>query len=223
MSEQDIVVINGSTPLIKLETKEYPRYYRNLKSDNTQTIFSSDTLPVSELAEFGYAVVNDTPPPVGDIVTQGEPVLNEDGQWYQTWTVTDSDKTVKFNEQRAALLKEALEQIETELTIGLPFTRTVGGSDVTFHLQAATDDRANWLGLYQVAGIMLAKGDDTPMVLRTYENTFVEFSPADTQVLLMELLAGVSAAYKRYWTYKDATTALTVGDELQEVPDTFLE
>ncbi|QKE54631.1 hypothetical protein ACSA002_3140 [Salmonella phage vB_SalM_SA002] len=220
---QTVRVINGSTPLIKLDTLEYPRYYRNLKADNQQTIFSSDTLPVSELAEFGYAVVNPSNPPTGDIVTQGAPELREDGEWYQTWVVSETDASIKFNDARSALLKEADELVESELKTGIPFTKEVNGEPVSFHLQAAPRDRSNWVGLFQVAQMRKEAGATDVTSIRTYENTFIEFTPAELVDQLLALLSGIDAAYKRYWGFKDAVLKLAVGDTLPELPLSFLE
>lgn len=223
MSDTETVrVINGSTPLIKLDTKDYPRFYRDLKNDNTQTIFSSDTLPVDELAQYGYAVVNATPQPVGDSVNQGVPELHEDGEWYQTWVVAESDPVLKFNEARGRLLESARELLDTELAIGLPFTQTVGGKTITYHLQASERDRPNWLAVYQVALLRKSAGSTDVSRLRTYENTFVEMTPAEVVDVMMSLMTGIDGACHRYWAFKDAVAALAVTDDLPELPETFL-
>lgn len=45
--------------------------------------------PANEaLAPFGYARVQPTPQPTGDVVTQGQPE-QRDGVWYQTWEVRE--------------------------------------------------------------------------------------------------------------------------------------
>lgn len=224
MSETTSVsVINGSTPLIKLETKEYPRYYRNLKADNQQTIFSSDTLPVDKLANYGYALVNATPQPEGDTVSQGEPELREDGEWYQTWVVAEADPSVKFNDTRAKLLGDALSLVETELSIGLPFQKEVDGTTITYHLQAGDKDRPNWLGVFQVAQLRKAAGQEDAVAIRTYENTFVSLTPDEIVTNMLGLFSGIDAAYKRYWEFKDAVNALKVGDKFPALPNSFVE
>ncbi|QXO10301.1 hypothetical protein pEaSNUABM37_00342 [Erwinia phage pEa_SNUABM_37] len=220
---QTVRVINGSTPLIKLDTQEYPRYYRNLKADNKQTIFSSDTLEVSELEQYGYAVVNATTPPAGDVVTQGAPELREDGEWYQTWTVTETDPSIKFNEHKTALLKEADELVESELKIGIPFTKEVEGETVNFHLQAGPRDRSNWVGIFQVASIRKEAGVTDATSIRTYENTFIQFTPAELVDQLLALLAAIDEAYRKYWEFKDAVLKLVPGDTLPELPLGFVE
>lgn len=224
MSETETVrVINGSTPLIKLETLEFPRYYRNLKDDNRQTIFSSDTLAVSELAGFGYAVVNAVEQPAGDVVIQGAPELREDGEWYQTWVVSETDATTTFNARRTALLTDADQLVESELKIGIPFSKEINGETVSYHLQAAPRDRGNWVGLFQVALMRKEAGATDVMSIRTYENTFVDFTPAELVDQLLALLAGIDAAYKKYWDFKDAVRLLNVGDTLPELPLGFVD
>lgn len=220
---ETVRVINGSTPLIKLATKDYPRYYRNLKADNTQTIFSSDTLPVDELDEYGYAVVNATNPPVGDVVTQGAPALGEDGEWYQTWVVSENDPSLKFTEKRQQVLAEALSLVETELSIGIPFTKEVDGEELHFHLQAGEQDRANWVGVFAVAQMRISTGNEDTTTLRTYENTFVTLTPAEIVTTLLAVMSGIDETYKRYWAFKDAVNLLKVGDDIPAVPETFLE
>lgn len=221
---QTVRVINGSTPLIKLDTMEYPRYYRNLKADNQQTIFSSDTLEVSELEQYGYAVVNATEPPASDgIVAQGNPELHEDGEWYQTWTVTPKDTAADFNAKRDALLADADALLESELKTGIPFTKVVNGETVNFHLQAGTRDRSNWVGLFQVALMRKESGNTDVTSIRTYENTFVEFTPAELVDQLLALLSGIDAAYNKYWAFKDAVRVMQVGDTLPELPLGFID
>jgi hypothetical protein len=215
-------VINGSSLLIKLDTKEYPRYYRDLKNDNPQTIFSSDTLAVESLKLYGYAVVYAVDAPTGDQVTQGDPELRDDGNWYQTWTVVDIDPNVKLTETRATLIRQADDLVETELSIGFPFTKEVDGTEVTYHLQAGEKDRANWLGVYQVASVRKAAGITDTAKLRTYENTFIELTPDEIMTNLMTLLGNIDAAYNRFWAFKDKVNALSVGDEVPAVPETFL-
>lgn len=225
MSDTETVrVINGSTPLIKLETLEYPRYYRNLKADNKQTIFSSDTLEVSELKQYGYAVVNPTEPPALDgTVSQGVPERRDDGEWYQTWTLVPNDPAIEFNAKRTALLTDADSLVESELKAGIPFSKEVDGETVSFHLQAAPRDRSNWVGLFQVALMRKEAGATDVMSIRTYENTFVDFTPAELVDQLLALLAGIDATYKKYWEFKDAVLALKVGDTLPELPLGFIE
>lgn len=221
---QTVRVINGSTPLIKLDTMEYPRYYRNLKADNQQTIFSSDTLEVSELAQYGYAVVNVTEPPTGDgTIAQGAPEQREDGEWYQTWTVTPKDAEAEFSTKRDALLADADALFESELKTGIPFTKEVNGETINFHLQAGTRDRSNWVGLFQVALMRKEAGATDVTSIRTYENTFVEFTPAELVDQLLALLSGIDAAYARYWTFKDAVRVMKVGDVLPELPLGFID
>lgn len=222
-TETTVRVINGSTPLIKLDTQEYPRYYRNLKADNKQTIFSSDTLEVSELAQYGYAVVNPTEPPVGDVVAQGLPELREDGEWYQTWSVTETDPSIKFNELKSVLLKEADELVESELKAGIPFTKEVNGETVSFHLQAGPRDRSNWVGIFQVAAIRKEQGITDTTAIRTYENTFVEFTPAELVDQLLALLSGIDETYRKYWLFKDNVLKLVPGDKLPELPLGFID
>lgn len=221
---QTVRVINGSTPLIKLDNKDYPRYYRNLKADNQQTIFSSDTLEVSELAQYGYAIVNPSEPPVSDgTIAQGAPELREDGEWYQTWVVTPLDATVSFNTKRAELLTDADQLVESELKLGIPFTKEVNGETVSYHLQAGPRDRSNWVGIFQVASIRKEQGITDTTAIRTYENTFVEFTPAELVDQLLALLAGIDEAYRKYWLFKDAVMKLNVGDTLPELPLGFVD
>lgn len=224
MSEIETVrVINGSTPLIKLGTLEFPRYYRNLKSDNQQTIFSSDTLPVDELAGYGYAVVNTTEPPVGDSVSQGTPELREDGEWYQTWVVTPNDPAVAFNTKRDALLTDADQLVESELKIGIPFSKEVNGETINFHLQASAVDRSNWVGIFQVAYIRKQAGVTDTTRIRTYENNFIEYTPDELVEQLLALMTKIDDAYRKYWAFKDTVRALQVGDVLPELPLGFVE
>lgn len=73
------------TPLINVETLEYPVYYPAVRKLYPNTSFP---YPIRDyiLAPYGYAPVflGDIPP--GDVPVEGEPELRADGKWYRTWT-----------------------------------------------------------------------------------------------------------------------------------------
>ena len=75
----------------------YPFSPDSVRRANPQVSFPSE-LSDEILAEYGVFPVRDTIKPSGEVVTQGQPEL-VNGEWRQTWTVTDFSA-----EQRKAMI-----------------------------------------------------------------------------------------------------------------------
>jgi hypothetical protein len=60
-----------------------------IKANQPNTSFPS-VLTDEILNPIGFAIVHEVEKPVGDVVSEGDPVLDEiTGKWYQTWEVRD--------------------------------------------------------------------------------------------------------------------------------------
>lgn len=65
----------------------YPVSLSQVLTSNPNVSLSSAPA-VEDLAMLGYAVVDETERPAGDVVTEGQPE-QRDGVWYQTWEVRE--------------------------------------------------------------------------------------------------------------------------------------
>lgn len=221
--------INNSTPLIRLIDNAYPMFYRNLREDNPQTIFSSDTLGLEQLAEYGYAEVVPTDRPVADVVTEDKPKKDAAGVWRQTWVArawTQEELNQKLTVAKTTAIAEANTQFTTELEIGFPTTVTVDGKPVVYHIQARGSDRINLLGLLEIVRSNIAAGGaeaTKPIKVRVYENIFVDYAPADLELVIIHVLEKHNLAYTAYWSFKDAVVAASTIDQLPKMPSSFFD
>lgn len=81
------MLINSSTRLINVLTNEYPQYTRNLYAQNPTVSFPEE-MPEEMAIKFGFHVVNETPKPSGQVVTEGFPQI-VDGKYVRAWNVRD--------------------------------------------------------------------------------------------------------------------------------------
>ncbi|WP_277810693.1 hypothetical protein [Chromohalobacter canadensis] len=61
------------------------------------------------LTLLGYARIQPTPRPDGDVVTQGKPEQRDDGKWYQTWDVrefTPEERAERLEQAKAEALRD---------------------------------------------------------------------------------------------------------------------
>lgn len=76
--------------------------FLDVKAMYPDTSFSKK--PTSDaLAPLGLVLVNETPRPEDDVVTEGQPEQRDDGKWYQTWEVrefTPEEKVKQFEQAK---------------------------------------------------------------------------------------------------------------------------
>lgn len=68
------------------------------------------------LAALGYARIQPTPRPAGDVVTQGQPEQDEEGVWRQTWAVRDFT-TEELEQQRQASIPQSITPRQARLAL----------------------------------------------------------------------------------------------------------
>jgi hypothetical protein len=130
---------DGSTVL------KYPYTFTDLQADNPHTSFPVPT-PEEIYTDFGASVVEETPVPEYDPITQNlselEPTYSM-GEWSQTWLV--SAATAEEIEARTQM---RYEQTRSELAVYYDAQARLGG----FADRNACVARAGYAGTYQVNG-----------------------------------------------------------------------
>jgi len=216
--------VDGSTRLIRLKDKAYPKYLYDMRQDNMQNSFGS-TIESEKLYNFpnpyAYVYLVDQPP--GDVVTEGEPVLNEeDGKWYQYWVVRE------FNEQELAerlafgrddALQNAKQVLSNDLNSGLEITLKSSGEKVKLIMTA--EERVNLMGIRIVAEKRVNASDDTKFTVRKADNQSFQAEPAEVIEFVEEALEVYNGYLEKYWQFKSDVANATTLETLPAVPETF--
>lgn len=151
------MIIQAWTPMIRTRDMRYPVYLADFRADTTKGNVSigSWVYDVS-ISEFGYFPVLDSEIPVGDVVTEGEPELREDGSWYKTWASRDyTEDEIQSNLYQAKTeaiqkAKQSFEQfVNSGVTVGehrfSTSTNSVHDFQFLLHTAEGADPEATFL------------------------------------------------------------------------------
>lgn len=212
--------VNASTPLIEVATQTYPVFLADIFAKHKQCSFPQEPL-LYDIKNLGYALVEFSPMPEGDVVTEGEPVL-DDGVWKRTWNTRPWDE----KEAKAALAQHKLHADEKVMAVrnddfemGMEYEVEGSGS---FHVQLRIEDKPNLLLANSLAMAAVAAGDEKTINFRSYENTTVALTPQQAVDMTTAALAAIMKIYQASWDLKDQINAAQTLDELPQVPATFL-
>lgn len=213
--------INASTPLLKVDTGEYPLYFQNVRQAKPDVSFPDP--PTEEcLADYGYAVVVPSVRPVGDVVTEGKPKL-VDGVWVQTFDVreyTPAEHDIRLNDIKRRRSDDVLALREADLATG--FIYTTSDEQHIFGVQLRPEDRPNLLGLSMKAEKLIAAGLETQTKFRSTENETFMLSPVELKRMCDTALATYERVFDASWALKDQITAATTVAELPTIPASLM-
>lgn len=212
-----MTTVNEGTLLIDVDTLAYPvmlSQARRLRLD-----YSFAAQPSEELmAELGFAVVHPQTPPLGDVVTEGQPTL-VDGQYVQTWEVraySPEEYSIKLDEMRTGLLLKIADLQTSSLKKGSPYTFPDG---LVEHVQLRDGDRANLAGLSQKAAKAVLVDPSMPFYFRTFENNLKALS-AEEMVELTDASFGMyMLIMSKIWALNDLVANATTIPQLPVIPD----
>jgi len=186
---------------IRASTGESVSLYE-MQQENPTVSFPSD--PNDEALEpFGYARINQTDPPPGDVVTEGQPE-QRDGVWYQTWEVRDftadelAERELQQREQMTQLIADRRWQAE------------VAGIDVGgMHIDTGRDSQA------LITGATVQAMLDPNYSLRWKTSTgFVDLTAEQIIGVATAARAHVQACFNREAELLDALEAGTFAPEM---------
>lgn len=219
-AEEEVVgfPVTRETPLIDVNTLEYPIYIKDLNDRLEYPTSFGPTVNSETLRHFGYAPVEHSVMPDKEVVTEGQPKL-VDGTWQRTWI------TREYSEQEMAdqlgRLKEdllvAIEQLrEQQFAIGFPYQF---GDGQTYHVQIRDGDRANILAKRTRAKESLGEGDGSYTVdFQVYENVAVTLDAKEMVAMSNAADDQASHGYKAIWELKNAVKKAGTVAELPELP-----
>jgi hypothetical protein len=192
-------IITSDSILIDIKSQEYPLTIKDLGKRHT-TISFGTSVPVDYLTHLGYAVVESTPRINGIVVEEGVPVL-VDGVYYQAWIVRDyseQELNTQLEQKKAELLTTVQTKKSQALMVGQPFAY----EGKTYHLQLRSTDVAMITALMMDAQRRLDAGDESKMLVRSYENECVMLSAANVKELTVEALTTVMEIHAKVWAFQ---------------------
>lgn len=187
-----------------------------VKRANPNVSFPKSPSP-EDLSPFGIVVVQPTPQPDGDVVTEGWPEKHENGEWYQTWEVrafTEEELAEQLEDAKEKKRWEINAERDAAFDTGLPYD-IAGVPDV---VQTRLEDKVNLLGLRVEARELEAEGvTDAVMPFRGLNNIERLLTPTEMVAMTNAALAYIQGVYKKSWDLKDAVSDAATIAELEAI------
>lgn len=200
--------------MLRISDMKYPVYFTDFLKEHTNTSIG-DFVWEYEFADiWGYFLVHDTPQPEGDVVIEGFPEYNEEeGLWYQTWTVRD------FTEEEIAQnLVNAKNQFQSESTFAYS-NEIMSGIAVDGELYRG--DNQELYNLVAIRELALAK-PDSQILIRKADDSLVEYTAAEALDKIGDILAKAGEAQQNLLKYVRSVYAATDIASIPPIPNTFL-
>lgn len=202
------------TPMIRTSDMRYPVYLSDFRKEYPNVSMGDWVWEDSMADNFNYFVVRDSEVPVGDVVTEGQPAVGDDGRWYKTWT--SRPFTPEEVAQNLAIAKEdhqgrGVQQYHLDLQTGV----TVDGKKFTVDGQNTTN---------LIATRAYAQANPTETVILVLGTNFEvsEYPAADAIVKIDSIFAAAGEAEQRMLAYVKLVGEATLITDIPEVPATFL-
>lgn len=214
--QNDYILVYDSTPMINVETKEYPVYFYEMR-----TRFPNSSFPIpcrdTWLVPFGYAPVLPSEKPEGDVITQGEPELREDGHWYVTWQVrdfTEEELVVEIQRRKDLSISTAKSVFEEDLNRGLPFTYE--GSIYTTKIRPF--DITTLIAMKDLA----QRNADETFLLNSQEEIISGLNSQAVISTVNQIIDNYNTLVQDYWQFISQVKASTTLDEIPDDKETFI-
>lgn len=202
------------TPMIRMSDMKYPVYLSDFLREHTNVSIGDFVWEYEMAGIWQYFKVYDSEAPVGDVVTEGSPVFNEeDGLWYKTWSVRDfSPEEVAENLNRA---KEdhrvrAYQVFSADLLSGV----TVDGD--VFAVEPRELINLNCIKDYAEANL------DEEIVIRKSDFSSLTLSAPEAIAKINAIMIATGKVHQNLLRYVKTVYDTTVITDIPEVPLTFL-
>ena len=202
------------TPMIRLSDMKYPVYLSDFLKEHTNVSIGSYVWEKDMRDLWGYCMVHDSEVPVGDVVTEGKPELNEeDDLWYKTWVARDFyPEEIAENLARA---KEdhrvrAYQQYTADLTSGV----TVDG-------QVFSVEPRELINLDTIKAYAQAHPDDT-ILIRTSDFGTLSLPSAEAVEKINTIMISTGKVHQNLLAYVKTVYDTEVITDIPEVPQTFV-
>lgn len=200
-------LLSNSVKLIKLSNGQYPVSMSQFKA-MTPGYAWGETIPESVVVIHGFAVVEESPQPQGDVVIEGQP--EKQGEtWYQKWLARDF--TPEETQSRLSSMKTTalslLDGILNELLeIGASYEFSSGHQ----HIQLREKDKTNLTGLALTA----VRSPEKTFYFRTYENQLNELTAAQMLAVSDRAFEAFTQAMGTYWYFQGVINSATTDEQI---------
>lgn len=212
------MVITSSTPMIRLNGMQYPKYLKDLKAEAPNISFP-ETITDYQAAGFGYVPVRTVPRPEGNVVTELPPI-EIDNEWVQVWTsrdFTEAEISQNLENEKTRLQDELNTKRTEEMFAGVEYTFPSGNVKT---IQTRERDHVNLIAARINAEAYISAGLlDTQLEFRTYENTSEYMTPQEMMTLTSFVLSYMSTIMTNSWRIKDMITEAQDMASLPVIPD----
>lgn len=202
------------TPMIRLSDMKYPVYLSDFLKEHTNVSIGSYVWEKDMRDLWGYCMVHESEVPVGDVVTEGKPELNEeDDLWYKTWVARDFyPEEIAENLARA---KEdhrirAYQQYTSDLTSGV----TVDG-------QVFSVEPRELINLDTIKAYAQAHPDDN-ILIRTSDFGTLSLPSAEAVEKINTIMIATGKVHQNLLAYVKTVYDTEVITDIPEVPQTFV-
>lgn len=201
------------TPMIRMSDMKYPVYLSDFLKEHTN-VSIGDFVWEYEMAEiWNYFKVYDSEVPVGDVVTEGQPELKDDGFWYKTWTVRDfypeevAENLTRAKEDRRT---SAYQVFSSDLASGV----SVDGDMFTVEPRELVN--------LQISRAYAVANPDETVFVRKADFSVLSLPSSDAVVKIDAIFAAAGQVQQSLLSYIKSVYESTLITDIPEVPSTFV-
>lgn len=215
------IKIYDATPLIKISTGEYPRFFPQVRADNPNVSFG---VPgnISAMQRYDHDYVYPTEPPVVDRYTQkqpeeGHPEQWEDGTWHQVWEtrlLTEEELAKNLKEEKGYLYEGAFNIYTADKAVGVKYTK----NNVDYTVSTSDGEISLLLSLKSIVGS--TEGADG-IVYKFLDNTIVHLTNQEFLTMADIVFRSSYQVTRKYWEYIESVRTTDLVKDLPELPQTF--
>lgn len=202
------------TPMIRMSDMKYPVYLSDFLKEHTNVSIGDFVWEYEMAGIWNYFKVYDSEVPVGDVVTEGDPVYDDAAeQWVKTWTARDFT-TEEVSENLARAKEDARNQAAQVLSGNMQFGVIVG--EDTFSVEPREAANLDCSRAFAIAN------PEVEVLLKKTDNSIISLPSAQAVEKIDAILAQAGKVNQNYLAYLKSVFDTTVITDIPEVPASFL-
>lgn len=206
-----IELVTKYTKLFKPSTKQFNLTLDDLAVIHPNISFGPE-MPVDFINSLGCYPIEQVIKPTGDVVTELEPILQEDGTYLQTYSAREfNEEELKRNLDNRVreILQSKKNKIQSEITYGYRHSDT----DT---IQVEQKDIICLKRLVEKANALIDNKSEENIKVRTKENKFIYLKPQDYLELYEKCMDFIDSKKQEYWDLEEELNAAKCIEELKD-------
>lgn len=213
---EDYILVYDWMPIIRLSDKKYPMYMPEVRASTTQTSFP---VPIRDymLEAYGYMPVYSSDIPEGDVVTEGQPELRDDGKWYMTWNARDftpEEAAANLAKEKEYLISQGLSLLNYDLSTGIEYEY----KGVVYSVDVMQEKLTILLCIKSLAK---DSSPDTNFEYSFMDGTLLSLTRDDFLTMWNSVMSSVYNLNKAYWSFREVVKQSGDVESLPPLPNTF--